>query len=460
MNELDFDAPPAPEELQGILRRAVDGIRAVPPPAAQLDARQDECFQSPAGPGQPQVAVPASRRRRMRRLGILAAATAAAAGIWLGVSYFTRSGPSTGAFADTLAQIGNAKTIVWKTEYYTHITSKDGKRTWAHTGIAENAWRAPCLTRDVRLDDNGLIETVEIIDPVHGRRVRYSPKEKKATLWKFEPGPGTSYCPFTPATLKGLNAPNLQWVGTRKTAAGEANVFRHTYRWFVGEERDWSVDFWIDAKTKQLVAICGPGADIYDPEHEPARNTPPGEEWNNEIMGGCMKDIRYDVALDDSLFRAEPPEGYVVEVKSTDHITEKEMIEYLGILAAVNDQTFPDEVLPQSWKWLSKLGEVRKKPRKDLTAAERTLRDKDMRYGWRFGGTSNVPILFFVRDADSTVENSFRYLGNGVKLGDKNRIVCWYKLKASKDPKTYRVVYGDLSVKDVAPNELPLPVEH
>jgi hypothetical protein len=34
--------------------------------------------------------------------------------------------------------------------------------------------------------------------------------------------------------------------------------------------------------------------------------------------------------------------------------------------------------------------------------------------------------------------------------------VCWYKLKGAK---TYRVVYGDLSVKDVAAEDLPLPVE-
>ena len=45
------------------------------------------------------------------------------------------------------------------------------------------------------------------------------------------------------------------------------------------------------------------------------------------------------------------------------------------------------------------------------------------------------------------------------ELGDKDRIVCWYKLKAAKDQGTYRVVYGDLSVKDVAAKDLPLPVQ-
>ena len=69
---------------------------------------------------------------------------------------------------------------------------------------------------------------------------------------------------------------------------------------------------------------------------------------------------------------------------------------------------------------------------------------------------NHMPVYHFI--TDNAVENNFRYLGKGVKLGDKEAIVCWYKLKDAKDPNTYRVVYGDLSVKDVAAKDLPLPV--
>ncbi len=34
-------------------------------------------------------------------------------------------------------------------------------------------------------------------------------------------------------------------------------------------------------------------------------------------------------------------------------------------------------------------------------------------------------------------------------------MVCWYRPKGSR---TYRVVYGDLSVKEIEPEDLPLPV--
>jgi hypothetical protein len=65
----------------------------------------------------------------------------------------------------------------------------------------------------------------------------------------------------------------------------------------------------------------------------------------------------------------------------------------------------------------------------------------------------------FLWDAECMAEKHFRYLGKGVKLGDKDRIVCWYQLKDGGSPNIYRVLYGDLSIKDVAPEDLPLPVK-
>ena len=49
-------------------------------------------------------------------------------------------------------------------------------------------------------------------------------------------------------------------------------------------------------------------------------------------------------------------------------------------------------------------------------------------------------------------ENDWHYVGKNVKLGDSESPVCWYR---PKDSETYRVIYGDLSVKDVAPANLP-----
>jgi hypothetical protein len=43
-------------------------------------------------------------------------------------------------------------------------------------------------------------------------------------------------------------------------------------------------------------------------------------------------------------------------------------------------------------------------------------------------------------------------MGEGVKLGDANKAIFWYRPEGATN---YRVVYGDLSVKDMAPENLP-----
>ena len=44
------------------------------------------------------------------------------------------------------------------------------------------------------------------------------------------------------------------------------------------------------------------------------------------------------------------------------------------------------------------------------------------------------------------------YTGQGIKLGDAGKAIFWYKPKGSE---TYRVIYGDLTVKDVSSENLP-----
>jgi outer membrane lipoprotein-sorting protein len=433
-----------------------------PPPTADFDAWRQQHSQAVACLNPQRINALAKKRRLLKRIIIFSVTAAVLICAWLGLATFGTDGRGASAFAQVLERIQNAKTMAWKTNIFEHLANKDKEKTWLKIGIQEHIYKAPGLHRDTRLDEKGQVAEVEITDYVLGRKLTYYPKTKKATLTEITPNPDPSG-PFVYYQKK-LNEPNLQWVGKRKTETGEVNVFRNAFRDH-DNGRDWSLDFWIDTKSKKLIEVYQPGADIYDPDKDPARNNTYEEyAWYHTVMGGGERDICYDVALDDSLFRLEPPEGYAVEVKQRDRITEKEMVEYLGILADFNDKTFPDQV-PNSYNLLNKINialhkQAYPKPGEELTAVEKKLLDTDMLYSRRFGTVGNAPVLvFFYWDPDSIVKDSFRYLGKGVKLGDKDRIVCWYKLKNAKDPKTYRVVYGDLNVKDVAPEDLPLPVE-
>jgi len=49
-------------------------------------------------------------------------------------------------------------------------------------------------------------------------------------------------------------------------------------------------------------------------------------------------------------------------------------------------------------------------------------------------------------------EGEWHYAGKDVKLGDAETPIFWYQ---PKDSETYRVIYGDLHVEDVASDNLP-----
>ena len=57
-------------------------------------------------------------------------------------------------------------------------------------------------------------------------------------------------------------------------------------------------------------------------------------------------------------------------------------------------------------------------------------------------------LVVFQMPADS----NWHYAGKNIEFGNADAAIFWYK---PKDSKTYRVIYGDLSVKDVAKKDLP-----
>ncbi|MGA2061645.1 MAG: hypothetical protein ABSG67_14265 [Thermoguttaceae bacterium] len=426
-----------------------------PPLVANFDAWQKQHSDALAYLNPQQNKTMSIRRKLMSRTVIFAAAAIVLLCVWLGLSEFGAHGPGSGAFAQVLEQIEKAKTVAWKQTIYDRITSKDGKRTWLKPKTLQWTYKSPGLYREVGMGEEGQIKYIEITDATckPQKQMIIHPAEKEALLYELTIDERNPLGPFEWVKNE-LKENNLQWVEKRKTATGEVNVFRHSLR-DNANGRNWSYDFWIDQKTKRLVEVHVPGADIFDPETEIDRNNPPEKEWSiGTCPGRVESEIVFDVDLDNSLFRLEPPADYSVQTKDRPQVTEKEMIDYLGIVADYNDKTFPDQVFPYIFS-SDRLNKIWDKPEKERTPAEQKLLDTNDHY--KMAGLNLLPIGHCVED--HTIKDSFRYLGKGVKLGDKDRIVCWYKLKDAKDTKTYRVVYGDLSVKDVAPEDLPLPLE-
>lgn len=180
---------------------------------------------------------------------------------------------------------------------------------------------------------------------------------------------------------------------------------------------------WIDSKTGQLVRA----------ELEFAGA--PG-------MNTILSDFQLDVALPDSFFALEPPEGYTpVEVSAdVSQVAEEDFVEFLRLWSNWTvDASFPPTVNgPDIAKIAVQMARERKfvGPFAPAYGAER--QPQVMYQGMVFIGRLSA--------------GTWRYAGQNVSFGDPATPIFWYQPEGST---TWRVIYADLHVADVEPQNLP-----
>lgn len=166
----------------------------------------------------------------------------------------------------------------------------------------------------------------------------------------------------------------------------------------------------------------------------------------SEEKGGTRElfsDIKFDMEFDEQLFSMTPPAGYSLldleagRTQTPFELTEQHLIEGLAVYPKYLDGKFCTRYIggrPMT-------EEVRKKCKAEVEKFK----------GWsdEEANKSNLGCEFIERLPEGS---DYQYVGEDVKLGEVNTPVCWWKPIGSK---TYRVVYGDLSIRDVEPNNLP-----
>jgi hypothetical protein len=164
-----------------------------------------------------------------------------------------------------------------------------------------------------------------------------------------------------------------------------------------------------------------------------------------EQIGGQMKvickNLEFDVDLDESLFSMEVPDEYKLQQVELDLLgaTEQDFIEGLRIQAEVfGDGRFPEGVAVEDY--LKQAPAIVKKF-EELGLSDEEETELGMKLSRH---------LLFIRFFKG--EGQWHYAGNGVKLGDADTAIFWYRPEGSE---TYRVIYGDLRVEDVLPENLP-----
>jgi outer membrane lipoprotein-sorting protein len=162
-----------------------------------------------------------------------------------------------------------------------------------------------------------------------------------------------------------------------------------------------------------------------------------------------MSDIVFDVELDESLFSLEIPEGYTVHTLQMDgsEPEEKDLIEMFRIWAEHMDGSLPsalDMSAPMEFvnAQRKKMMEQGQKPSEE-EMMEKVMGMQQTIMKMSRGGT-------FVQQLPA--DSDWHYVGKDAKFGDADTAIFWYR---PEDSETYRVIYGDLTVKDVMPENLP-----
>jgi outer membrane lipoprotein-sorting protein len=259
---------------------------------------------------------------------------------------------------------------------------------------------------------------VSIMDISAGRSLSLQPASKLATIVELGKLPqGRSPTDFLDE-FKKLDAKKAKDLG-------EKEIDGRKVKGFVSSEQGPPTTVWADVKTGDPVRV----------------------EIELPMMGKTstmvLSDFAFNMPMDDSLFSLEPPAGYRVQRSDLSKMLataqnasgEDHVIAILRKYAEMSGGTFPEKI--DDWSTFTKL--IGNKAEK---AAQPTQADIDLM--GHIGALT--PFLM------TLPKDGWAYLGDGVKIGDKDRIVFWYL-----DSKTgkYHAVYGDLSAKEITAADLP-----
>ncbi|MEN6334173.1 MAG: hypothetical protein ABFE01_07910 [Phycisphaerales bacterium] len=204
---------------------------------------------------------------------------------------------------------------------------------------------------------------------------------------------------------------------------GTKQIDGHEAVGFLAKHPKMEVTLWADAKTGLPIRF---------------------EQKEGQLLT-IVKNLQFDVPMEDVLFSMDVPEGYSEQKMELDLFgsTEADFIEGLRILAEkFGNGRFPDGVSLEDY--LKQAPQLEKKCNElGLSQDEQTAL-----------GTKLSKYVLFMRFFKG--EGKWYYRGKGVQLGAAETPIFWYR---PKDSATYRVIYGDLHVEDVAADKLPEPLD-
>jgi outer membrane lipoprotein-sorting protein len=347
-------------------------------------------------------------RRKLMKSPItkIAAAAVIIIAVLIGLNYFGDSVSITStAYAEIVERLHNARTLTYVVETTTSIEGMPSMRM-------EIAFKEPGY---MRMSAPGGF--VSIVDSIQGKCITILPPRKQfieMEMSNLQKDPAQQNIDVI-ERLRSLPERADEELGTKEIDARMVQGYRVTEEGLINT-------VWIDTQTRDLVLV-------------------EMEFLNAPGMSGTISDFQFDVELDDSLFNLTPPDGYTrMEIQvDTDEVSEQDLIEFLRLWTIwTKEGRFPPTLDP------TKLAKSGMEMKEEFVEGETSEQE---RFQHQLQMTRGMMFLLKL-----PAESNWRYAGEDVKLGDAGKAIFWYRPEGSQ---TYRVIYGDLRVQDVAPENLP-----
>ncbi len=386
--------PPPPDDP---LARAEAALRQAPVPEGPADETIARTLAALRG-AERLPAPPVRRRSLMHVILKVAAVLLVAAG---GLTYFVgfHSANATLAFDEVARPLSEAHTLTYK-----WTTQVPGVKEPVSLRVL---FKEPAL---VRFERPG--ETASVADLKNHKRLVLDFRNKTALLEEGKLSEGKEGGEGSPIRMVEELRKLVEKEGK---PAGKKRIGDVEAQGFLVKSKGQEMTVWADPKSKRPLRV------------EMTVRT-----------GGVearmvLDDFQLNPKLDDALFRLTPPDGYTLQkIKAEPAKPEEDIATLLRAYAEKSGGTFPKRF--DDWPDYDKvLGTKNWKPTepRSVEAIQRLVR-------------INIFLLQHKKD--------FGYKADGVKLGDANKVLLWYKPEVGAN---YRAIYGDLHAADVTADQLP-----
>ncbi|MGD0519167.1 MAG: hypothetical protein ABSA26_16650 [Thermoguttaceae bacterium] len=390
------------------------------------------------------------RTLKMKRIANLAMAATILVALGILVFWMTIGGGSTSiAFAEVAKALDSLRTAT----YDCTMEMKDPMDGKTHTTNMKCFFLAPSCERTETSVSTGSAKDkdsgIMILDHQAMKGITLAPEQKLATTIdlskiKKPAGPSNPFEMVRQLVREGSSGP-----GMKVDSLGKKEIDGRVAIGFRTHSNMADQAFWADPQTARLVRI--------------------EVDFAGGSGHGVMSNFRYDMELDPSLFSLEPPAGYTINNMEATMPVEDDLVNILRVVAEHNDGTFPAAIGMSNKEYQQAIQAASKSEVEKLVKepeTEKLLKDLLVQYGKDKDGfmkawmKAMMPFqqklmqkyqqgMMFYNMLNS--QNDSHYAGKDVKLGTPDRPIFWYKPTGAEK---YRVIYADLSVKDMTPDDV------